>query len=165
MQCTLLPTRAPATTFSRALQHILSSRSILGQTCSTAQRSSKMFPGSRIKITPLNYPISHPAIYVFARCITTRRETSLVLSFNHPRDYQLSYHPLPPVRINEHELTHSLSNVETTLPVTLSAAVQDRKQSGRILMDYTCRHRLLRVRGPLISPIIVYVRRINTVFY
>lgn len=112
-----------------------------------------------------NYPISHPAIYVFARCITTRRETSLVLSFNHPRDYQLSYHPLPPVRINEHELTHSLSNVETTLPVTLSAAAQDRKQSGRILMDYTCRHRLLRVRGPLISPIIVYVRRINTVFY
>jgi len=41
----------------------------------------------------------------------------------------------------------------------------DGKQSGRILMDYTCRHRLLRDRGTPISPIIVYTRCINIMFY
>lgn len=40
-----------------------------------------------------------------------------------------------------------------------------RKQSGRILMDCTCRHRLLRDHGAPISPIIVYARCVNIVFY
>lgn len=40
-----------------------------------------------------------------------------------------------------------------------------RKQSGRILMDYTCRHRLLRDHGPHISSIIVYARCVNIMFY
>lgn len=40
-----------------------------------------------------------------------------------------------------------------------------RKQSGRILMDYTCRHRLLRGHGSSISPIIVYAWSVNIMFY
>lgn len=32
-------------------------------------------------------------------------------------------------------------------------------------MDYTCKHRLLRDHGPLISSIVVYTRCINIVFY
>ena len=39
------------------------------------------------------------------------------------------------------------------------------KQNGRILMGYTCRHRLLRDCGFPLSPIIVYARCVNIVFY
>lgn len=39
------------------------------------------------------------------------------------------------------------------------------KQSGRILMDYTCKHRLLQDHGSPISPIVVYTRCVNIMFY
>ena len=39
------------------------------------------------------------------------------------------------------------------------------KQSGRILMDYTCKHRLLQDHGSPISPIVVYARCVNIMFY
>jgi len=52
-----------------------------------------------------------------------------------------------------------------TMAEWLRAHSPTRKQSGCILMDYTCRHRLPRNRGPLISPIIVYAWCVNIVFY
>lgn len=161
MQCTrvartLLPTRAPP---SPMLYNISSPRSILGPQLAQPPRLLDQQIVCSIKITPLNYPdffpLSHPVLH-FARCTITRRG-NLLLSFTLEITTILNSVEHP----NSH--THTSNNNNVTGNTVSSHG--DRKQSGRILMDYTCRHRLLRVRGPLISPIIVYVRRINTVFY